>query len=80
MATFFFLALLLSPGTKYYLLKAKRIFNSRVLPDAVFPNNWFSTHPSFDGTLVLYPMLGSNRAKEKRQDIVDYIRDKFQVL
>lgn len=32
------------------------------LPDAVFPNNWFSTHE--DGTLVVYPMLAENRRRE----------------
>lgn len=33
-------------------------------PDAVFPNNWFSTHA--DGTLVLYPMAAANRRGERR--------------
>jgi hypothetical protein len=33
-------------------------------PDAIFPNNWFSTHA--DGTLVLYPMLAPNRRLERR--------------
>ena len=33
-------------------------------PDAIFPNNWFSTHP--DGTLVLYPMAAPNRRAERR--------------
>src|SRR5688500_9834802 len=28
-------------------------------PDAVFPNNWVSFHA--DGTVVVYPMLASNR-------------------
>jgi len=31
-------------------------------PDAVFPNNWFSTHP--DGTVTLYPMCTPNRRDE----------------
>jgi hypothetical protein len=34
------------------------------LTDAVFPNNWFSTHPG--GRLVLYPMLSPNRRRERR--------------
>jgi hypothetical protein len=34
-------------------------------PDAVFPNNWFSTHA--DGTLVLYPLLAPNRRLERRE-------------
>lgn len=32
-------------------------------PDAVFPNNWFSTH--HDGTLALYPMLAESRRRER---------------
>jgi hypothetical protein len=40
-----------------------------VKPDAIFPNNWFSTHA--DGSLVLYPMLAENRRLERRGDIVD---------
>jgi hypothetical protein len=43
-----------------------------VKPDAVFPNNWFSTHE--DGTLVLYPMLAQNRRAERRADILDALR------
>jgi hypothetical protein len=38
-------------------------------PDAVFPNNWVSSHD--DGTLVLYPMLAPNRRLERRQEILD---------
>lgn len=34
------------------------------LPDAVFPNNWFSTWP--DGRLQLYPMRTANRQAEVR--------------
>ena len=33
-------------------------------PDAVFPNNWFSTHD--DGQLILYPMLSRARRRERR--------------
>lgn len=32
-------------------------------PDAVFPNNWFSTHQ--DGKVILYPMAAENRRKER---------------
>lgn len=35
-------------------------------PDAVFPNNWFSTHA--DGALVLYPMATEPRRLERRPD------------
>lgn len=38
-------------------------------PDAVFPNNWISTHD--DGAVVLYPMHALNRRAEVRRDLVD---------
>jgi hypothetical protein len=37
-------------------------------PDAIFPNNWVSTHA--DGTVVLYPMQAENRRAERRLDII----------
>jgi hypothetical protein len=37
-------------------------------PDAVFPNNWFSTHA--DGTMVLYPMATEPRRLERRTEDV----------
>lgn len=44
-------------------------------PDSIFPNNWISTHES--GKLVLYPMEAPNRRLERRQDIVDQLKDRF---
>ncbi|MEL7538896.1 MAG: arginine deiminase-related protein [Pseudomonadota bacterium] len=38
-----------------------------VTPDALFPNNWFSTHA--DGRFVTYPMLAPSRRAERRDDI-----------
>ncbi|WP_198672992.1 citrulline utilization hydrolase CtlX [Algoriphagus litoralis] len=40
-----------------------------VKTDAVFPNNWFSTHP--DGKLILYPMYSPIRRQERRKDIIE---------
>eukprot|EP00002_Diphylleia_rotans_P014334 TRINITY_DN278_c0_g3_i3.p1 TRINITY_DN278_c0_g3~~TRINITY_DN278_c0_g3_i3.p1 ORF type:complete len:532 (+),score=113.82 TRINITY_DN278_c0_g3_i3:49-1644(+) len=43
-------------------------------PDAVFPNNWFSTHTDFEVgecTLVLYPMKVANRRKERRPEFIE---------
>jgi hypothetical protein len=39
---------------------------SNELPDAVFPNNWFSTHRDSSGNnlLIIYPMLTTNRQAE----------------
>lgn len=38
-------------------------------PDAVYPNNWFTTHP--DGRTILYPMLGASRRLERRPDALE---------
>lgn len=38
-------------------------------PDALFPNNWITTHA--DGRVVLYPMEAENRRAERRADIVE---------
>ena len=40
-------------------------------PDAIFPNNWISTHA--DGRVVLYPMEAENRRTERRLDVVDLL-------
>jgi len=37
-----------------------------VTPDAIFPNNWFST--STNGSLTIYPMFAENRRQERRLD------------
>lgn len=37
-------------------------------PDAIFPNNWFSTHA--DGRVALYPMAVDNRRRERRPDLL----------
>ena len=39
------------------------------LPDAVFPNNWFSTHGN--GKVYLYPMNAENRRLERKLEIFD---------
>lgn len=38
-------------------------------PDAIFPNNWFSTE--HDGTLLTFPMAAMNRRKERRPEDVE---------
>jgi len=37
-------------------------------PDALYPNNWFSTHA--DGRVVLYPMAAPNRRRERRPELL----------
>lgn len=39
--------------------------------DAIFPNNWFSTHE--DGKFILYPMFSPNRRLERRKDIIEWL-------
>jgi hypothetical protein len=46
-------------------------------PDAVFPNNWMSTH--HDGRIVLFPMYSNLRRRERRQDIVEELRKHYRV-
>jgi hypothetical protein len=46
-------------------------------PDAVFPNNWISTH--HDGRIALFPMYSKLRRRERRQDIVEELRKHYRV-
>lgn len=47
-------------------------------PDSIFPNNWVSFHK--DGKVVLYPMFASNRRVERRDDVIETIKDQgFEV-
>src|SRR5947208_4276009 len=46
-------------------------------PDAVFPNNWISTH--HDGRIALFPMYSASRRHERRHDIVEELRQHYCV-
>jgi len=46
-------------------------------PDSIFPNNWVSFHD--DGSIYLYPMFSENRRLERRKDILESLKDKFEV-
>jgi hypothetical protein len=46
-------------------------------PDAVFPNNWFSTH--HDGRVALYPMYSAARRRERRHDVIDELRTHYRI-
>jgi hypothetical protein len=50
---------------------------SRDTPDAVFPNNWFSTHAG--GSVVLYPMKAINRRRERRADVIELLKSGYRV-
>ena len=42
-------------------------------PDSIFPNNWVSFHR--DGKVVLYPMFAPNRRVERRNDILEKVKE-----
>src|SRR6478736_3748088 len=46
-------------------------------PDAVFPNNWISTH--HDGRVALFPMYSELRRRERRHDIIDELRKTYKI-
>jgi hypothetical protein len=53
-----------------------------VTPDAVFPNNWFSTHVAPDGSVivVLYPMLAESRRDERQWDALNELLRSRQII
>lgn len=46
-------------------------------PDSIFPNNWISFHDN--GTLLLYPMFAINRRFEKKEHVLNKIKERFLV-
>ncbi len=46
-------------------------------PDSIFPNNWISFHN--DGSIFLYPMFAPNRRQERKQHVIDAVKNKFLV-
>jgi hypothetical protein len=46
-------------------------------PDSLFPNNWISFHSN--GSIVLYPMFAANRRLERKQTVLDAIKNKFLI-
>lgn len=50
---------------------------SPLTPDSIFPNNWISIHE--DGTMVLYPMFAKNRRMERKQTVIDAVKETIDV-
>lgn len=46
-------------------------------PDSVFPNNWVSTHVG--GHVAVYPMFAPNRRLERREDIIEMLKNTYRV-
>lgn len=56
------------------------VFNDTAIPpkpDAIFPNNWISLHAN--GTMILYPMLAPNRRHERKDDIIAFLKENYEV-
>lgn len=49
---------------------------SPLKPDAIFPNNWVTTHPKH---IVIYPMMAKNRRPEIREDIINQIKQQCNI-
>lgn len=47
------------------------------LPDAIFPNNWLSTHP--EGLVFIYPMKAPSRRLERNPQLLSLLKEKFQI-
>jgi hypothetical protein len=50
---------------------------SKDRPDAVFPNNWFSTHAG--GHVAVYPMAAPSRQRERRWDVIEMLKQNYRV-
>jgi len=46
-------------------------------PDAIFPNNWFSTHTN--GQVFLFPMFAENRRLERDSSIINFLNEKYEI-
>ncbi len=46
-------------------------------PDSIFPNNWISFHD--DASILLYPMFAANRRLERKQQVLNIVKEKFKV-
>lgn len=57
---------------KAHDLQVIELHQNKTLPDAVFPNNWFSTHLNDEGemSVILYPMFTENRQQEVVPDLL----------
>lgn len=50
---------------------------SRITPDSVFPNNWFSTHAG--GHIATFPMYSPSRRLERRVDVIEFLKSRYRV-
>ncbi|WP_089237456.1 citrulline utilization hydrolase CtlX [Belliella buryatensis] len=70
-----FVALLRKEGIEVIVVEDTK---TPLKTDAIFPNNWFTTHQ--DGKVILYPMFSPNRRLERRKDILEILmQNKFLI-
>jgi hypothetical protein len=50
---------------------------SPLTPDSIFPNNWISIHE--EGKMVLYPMYAKNRRQERKQTVIDAVKNNLGI-
>ena len=67
-------AALQAAGVRVHLFDDR---GERHTPDAVFPNNWFSTHAG--GHVAVYPMYAENRRHERRSDVIELLKAEYRV-
>lgn len=60
-------------GIKVHLFEDE----TKLTPDSVFPNNWFSTHAG--GYVAIYPMYSESRRAERRSDVIEMLKKEYIV-
>ncbi|MEN0060611.1 MAG: arginine deiminase-related protein [Myxococcota bacterium] len=61
-------------GVRVHLFEDRGVEDT---PDAVFPNNWFSTHHG--GHVAVYPMYCASRRRERRSDVLEMLKFEYRV-
>ncbi|HTO14209.1 MAG TPA: arginine deiminase-related protein [Edaphocola sp.] len=46
-------------------------------PDSIFPNNWITFHKN--GTIILYPMFAVNRRLERKDTVLEEIKNRYNI-
>lgn len=65
---------LVSSGVEVHEVRYRPRPEDQQTPDAVFPNNWFSTHREMPGgQLLIYPMHVPSRRRERNPQLIDYL-------
>ena len=66
-----FKSTLVNAGVRVHVLRPP----DETTPDALYPNNWFSTFP--ENRLMIYPMMALNRRAEKRIEFIEYLKQNY---